>query len=207
MLNLVFLLMIITGCEDEKVKKITDQSSPLELIRKRHHASVDGQPEKIIECFYDKKGKYKKNTELVAKHDCLVYDYIRKVQKYYGDEGVVRLGQWEKIEASMYVFALPPIKDDWINEVKISYTGKDKAFCETRWDYYPCICVHGVWFIDPDGYPTPVNVEKSIKYITEVNRALERTMPMIGKEGVTVTDLKLEMGKYVSTPGEPATKK
>lgn len=206
-LNLVFLLTILTGCEDEKVKNITDQSTPIEVIRKRLHASVNGQPEKFIECFYDKKGKYKKYIELAAKHDCLAYDYIKKVQKHYGDEGVTELGQLEFTEDAFYIIKKPPIKDEWIKELTISYTEKNKAFCQTRWDYCPFIRVHGVWFFDPDGYPTPVNVEKSIKFLTEANRAIEKTMPMVGKDGITVHDLKVEMAKYISSPDEPARKK
>lgn len=195
--QMALVLFVLNGCNMIKSnnKSISNQSTPQELARKLHRTCVNGNLKEYEECFIDQKGKYRQLIEISGKYQSLAYEMLKKVKENYPEEEYERFQRVEFVDGPFYVIKSPPISTEWLDQLKFEYPSKNTAEYSDGFILRKLSKIGNTWYVDMDLYDPPVNTTYSIDFGRRAMKAIEKALPLVGQEGITVTDLKREMGK------------
>ena len=179
-----------------KASEIT-QDSPINVMKKMHLATLENDEKSYLECIYRDK-KYDEIAKITVEYNYLNYKFSEKVKEKYGDEGLFRLQDMASGDKDMVIIRFQPRDTPWWNDMEVEYSGNAAHY----WDPWlmrqmDFIKIGDKWYGNmPKGMPE-IYIEYNTVSAKQMIHALKTCMPLIGKPGMDVDDLRRELGKYV----------
>jgi hypothetical protein len=198
-INLTFVFMMLflaaVSCRREaKMITIPDgQDTPQAVIRKMYHAVRDGDREKFLECHTLESGGREVFDQFFETR-VATYEFATAVEKAYGTDAVERLGDFRSAGEDMAVILMPPLDLNWLDKIEVTVDG-DHATYRNPWERtaYKLVQTGDCWRITrPD---LTQDAKSQIAGLMKVRNAVRDCMHLVGRPGVSVDDLRREVGK------------
>lgn len=181
-------MLLIAGCHG-KESPPQGQDTPQALARKMQKALVANDKARFDECFTGPRG-YREIVDAVIEFSQTACQFYDAITRAYGPSAVAQYHQ-TKVLPSFDL--LVPYKDtDWAEE-EITMKG-DKAVCVSPNSPDPTILIrrNNIWRVDLTDYCA--TGQTLISFFKKATKAAKKTTAQVGKPGVTIEDLKRQMG-------------
>jgi len=172
----------------------TSQGSPRAVVKKMYHAAIDADKDRFIECFRSP-DVYREFLDEYYGDMVACFKMKEAIRQAYGAEGVSYFEDFTTINAGDIVFRLPPSDkaSRWWEDLQCQVDG-DEAVCGDPYQRERLTLVReeGVWRIE---LPRYVTTQQYVSIARKGRIATEKTLPLVGKPGVTIDDIRRKMGE------------
>jgi hypothetical protein len=183
------------GPISDEQKSLCDQKTPALVLKKVHLATLHADREAFAACYRCPKG-----AETLLERYCDLqaerYKFLLQVEKAYGSEGFARFVDFRTMKApGMTNINAPPLHESWWDKVEFKVRGNEAEYGDPTTGLFAkrqMVCDGNVWRIKFD-LPEPFDVQ--VKLFDSLIAALRIIEPSIGRPGITIDDLRLQLGQ------------
>lgn len=183
--------------------RLDNQGTPQAVLKKMHQAFLDGDRNAFRECHDIPPGA---EAALVEFFDTrvAVYRFLDAVEDAYGLEGVAEFEDPEGARPGMAILLKPPRETRWLDDITLQTEG-DRLVWRDPWTGVKYVLGEksGAWRVVQSDFL--VNADKEARRQAHVRKGVESCMNLIGRPGVTVDTLRMELAKrWATSAADPA---